>query len=543
MILCVLTLYIASSTVSAIHLETPAFLSMQNVLAEAERFALLQNVKPEKVVLLITHLYVLEKVETKSSLLVLTPHPKTFRVPAAGLFPVYIEVLAANMKVIVASLSLRGTFMDFKDLFDMFRHNLLLHVFVEPQPTENSFVTSNTLYWNLDGSRWFTCVKTFDNLFVRRVDEPMKTCVPSQPSCSTGAITVKKFQRRAITTIELFVSMRCNETTTRLHFNMSTIPLHIFDQIMLYRYSLLGSPADICFTLIRLRKPGFEKLIESVDIKVGILTLLSTLILARMASRSGRSSFLETLDEILMDRVPITDVDVRSRSCSQMIATGSALLLCFFVAQVLNTQVKAFLTNPQELTRCADPENCHYAFACYMRIPIMNELLRGNCLCNLDEAQQNFVGRPLRRHTHQWKLPPLYVAAHPEELYVYFMQAADAAIHPTDPSQLSLNPLRVSSTLERLLETGVVARVHFEPKYGEVKRERQRNSRKFLRPRIRLDSENGTSFLAFNSSIKRLSMDAVRQLIPLAKLCAITLGFLITCELLLAELSRIRFGE
>ena len=118
---------------------------------------------------------------------------------------------------------------------------------------------------------------------------------------------------------------------------------------------------------------------------------------------------------------------------------------------------------PRSWTPVEVPESCDHFLdcrlrpRCYARGDLHFWLTRGRCVCSLNEKQRILAGKPLRRATYRddRRVKFLDVTAN----FLYF--AAEKRMAPRRSSgrsgQLMLVMIRVSSTVDRFLQMGIVS--------------------------------------------------------------------------------------
>lgn len=458
----------------------------------------------------------------RASLMVVTPSEESLRFSIIRLLPIYLPALASSMKVIVISPPHAH---HARRPFETFRHNLLLHIVLQTGDVRDSTVNINTLRWHADHTRKFVCIESFDQLVFRRVDAPMTACASSGVECSMESFIFQKRYLPAIPHVRLRGFAKCNGSQIGIAI-MLTVKCEVpFDQVMLNRFSLTARSRSECFSLIRWRETDILSMIKPLESDVLIMLLLSIWTFAKVISWSGRTSFVGTAVKIALNFISAVDLGKRGQRCSEIIAAGSASVMCFLFVQIyLNFMFSTFL-NRNEFSPCRESYSCRHVVPCYSSHQIHYDLLRGYCPCDLNSAQQNLVRAPLHRTAD--------LSKNSLRQDLLFMQIVYSAKVLEDKGQHLINPIRVSSTINRMLETGVVSEKHFEPVRTDVKKYLNGVPNKFMKKAAGNSLRQLKGYLGFGAGADSFDMESFHKIRPLFAVC-IAVVILVFCSEIVA---------
>lgn len=527
---------------SAVLIENPFEQNLENAITEAENFAVQNGVRPEALLILLTSIFHNEKLNLNANLLVSTPsapsvHDENLLVLSLyDMVPLYFDVLATNLKVVVIS----APFLPFLEPFEIFRHNLLLHVILGGNDMKLSYVSINTLFWFADGSRGFACVNSFDDVIALEVNAFMKACstLHQRTVCSMEKLLFRRtgsIDREQVAMHALFI---CNGTAAPVKFDLTKAAVFNYQQCMLNRFALSATLSAQCGAYIMWRDTDVAALIKPFNLGTWMLTFMSILVIARVVSWSNMSDFKTMAIKISMNLITAVDVDVSRRKLSQTISAGSALALCFFLTQIYTNFIMLTFLDPRVPNPCHSLFQCRHFTSCYSRYRLEYDLSAGHCLCGMNHIQRSLVGKPLSRTPRRWE--PLHAGTKIADRRPLYMQTSREIKQPMERGQLLLNPVRVSSIIARLLETAVVAEERSEPKYQEVRAYLRRPAASMLRRLSNRNAKRRTGLIDFNSTIGEFDMSHFRKVAAVFEVCAISCVFLLSCEFIRRQRHRSR---
>ena len=502
-------------------IETPQELYMSNVISEAERFASQWNVPPEKLCIMLVNFKWHEKLESNTSILVFPTPAKYSSSIDQDLVPSFLDVLAINAKVVLVSLTLFV-----RNQFEIIRHKILLHISVEFLHRKDQFVSFNTLFWHEDGSRKFVCVNSFDRLVVWRANASMSACSQSETVCSTAASWSQKYNFANAPKLFLGSVMNCNSTSIRARFLLTKTPDSVFQHSMLYRFSVASSYLAVCFSLIGRRDTDLLDLLQPCSVGVWVVSLTTVVVIAKVISLLRLTGFNGIVVNIGASFITVIDIDVSIRKNSQLLAAASALIFTFLVAQIYKNYLLIYFLNPQVFNDCQTMQRCRHLAACYSYSRLIYDLMQA-CVCDLDYVQQSLIGLPLHRELRSLKFDS--GSYDPNKLYLQTFRVAGQAI---DWGQLLLNPVSVSSTIDRLLETGVISERLLAPTRIESAAYSKSGAGRVVTTLVAKIPVKKKVFINFRTTIDWFDGDSFHKFLPGFVVCAIASVAVLGCELL-----------
>lgn len=502
------------------------------VMMEAEEFARQRNIEPTELLILIACPdFSNETVRLNSSLLSLPESRYSFSASLDRNVPLFLEVFASNMKVVVISNTLRLA----AEPFQNFRHNCLLNIVMNKNMKKIKFpVRVTTLFWYSDRSRRLDCVDIFDNMIT--VEPNTASRSRTETKCSVKSLDFTKDISDQIPKVFLQASIICNATTYSANFFVTRRAETDFEQSMLNLYSVSKTDTMNCFSLIQWRDVTVTALIEPFELSVWVLIFISTLILAKLNSTLNLKSFTRTLTKIWIHLITVTETERPTRWYSSVLASISALILCFFITQAYNNLIMFSFLNPQILNECGHLYNCRDIALCHVKHVIVSELSVKSCVCNLNEDQQLLAGKPLSRKRVPWgNMSATYRLG--DQNAMYFQRRW----YPFggDGKQHLLVPARTSSNVDRFFATGLVSNKKFVLTPTEIRKIRERYYRELRYWQFRNFKPRLEGYIDFDTSIDWFDMDSFRRLQPIFCFCAMTTLALICWEVFSQQRRRV----
>lgn len=172
--------------------------------------------------------------------------------------------------------------------------------------------------------------------------------------------------------------------------------------------------------------------------------------------------------------------------------------------------------------------DCGAVIPFYSRQYLKADLVRGFCLCNLDYLQRALVEKPLHDETHAWRV-------HPKHLDMYMAKSRIPGYSNQYSGFYSPNPVRVSSIVNRMLESALVSSKQLKPTRREVRayvdgpiplfKERiaQKIDEKLERPK----------FVEFDTTLDQFDMGSFRKIGPIFAICVFVNLLVWSCELVM----------
>lgn len=340
------SLIFVASAVGPPGLERPRIPTPAVVVEEAETFALKRHVEPNELVVLLVGAVPHGRIDLESSLLVLTPtNVKLMSEGEAESILLFPEVLATNLKVVAISREFPGD----SAFFHIFRHNLLLHIIIGERPRLKAPVKISTLLWFDDGTRKFVCVDRCDNLVHWVEPTAMDRCSPTGKRWAPKSIFFWRISTAFIPTASVHLDLTFNGSRIPARFQLTAVVTKNFQKSKLYRFSTTTLGKMRCVSLIRWRDLRVSAFVRPFDVDIWISTFINLLIVAKLISWLKKTSLTQTAVTILMSLIAVIDIDDRGRKYSQIIASGTALTLSFFVAQLYLNFLMLFFLNPHEV--------------------------------------------------------------------------------------------------------------------------------------------------------------------------------------------------
>lgn len=500
-------------------------LTAMNVVTEAERFALQRRIQPTQLLILDTGTRLLkESFRLNASLLVLPIPPVLFAESVWRVVPLYFDVLASNLKVVVISsepVYKRTAVTRPADPFQNIRHNCLLHIVLDaPHKFSNSLFV-NTLLWNRHGVRFF-CVRHYDHMVFWVLNASMELCSPNESACSMGNIVLgsSRVPRKLGSYAKLLQStVICGNVAIETSFKSEIRTTH-YEKVMMHHYAIYRSKTLECFSFMSKSVPRISALLEPFKAEVWILTSLSAFVLAAMISRLEVDTFPSLSARTLTSFIGGAGIRADVRRFSHLPLLGCLVALIFFMGQVYTNSFTSFLLDPRILRDCEETLDCHRDLKCYSRAVLGVRLSRsGTCVCNINQKQQSLIEKPVHRmdYTNRKNLNKY------ERLSDLYIQK-DLSVLPdvsASRGQLLLVPTRVSGTIDRLIKTGILSQRLLH--HSDVEVEKFRSSRlyrEFYQPMEHRTIEY-EAFFDFDTPCDSFDTKTVLQILPLFGACVI----------------------
>ena len=175
---------------------------------------------------------------------------------------------------------------------------------------------------------------------------------------------------------------------------------------------------------------------------------------------------------------------------------------------------------------------CRFDPDCYSHNHVRKLLSGSNSLCNLNQRQQSLAGKPLSRRVYRGENRP-HLGGEKRYIQRALNRKAD---------QLQLTLTRVSSIIDRLLETGIVCDARLESTKNDVERVKSgRLNEVFRFKRLLLVSRKRSKFVEFDSADADFDMRALIKIQPIFNVCLVCLALVFCYETkfrFLADFSR-----
>lgn len=388
-----------------------------------------------------------------ASLLVMTGLQDAAWRPQEPVVPTYLDVLATNMKTIVISSGIPLRSLTFQN----FQHRVLLHVSLQRRFGERTPVSVPTLFWFGDGARKYRCPYFFDRLIVLKVEITSEVCSGTSIKCVYGSSFFKRKQMFLVPKVDFLLFIRCNASIVEIDFLVTHIVESQFEKSVLYRYSVSKDELLSCFSYIRWHETGVGALVEPFPLEVWILTVVSTLILAKFSSWAEMKNCSDSVVKIWL--LLISEMDITpGRRASELLAACSNLLFCFFIGLIYNNYIMFYFLNPQRFDNCTAVQNCQHVPLCYADYNLLHFLRRSGCVCNINEQQRSLIGKPLRRlMLRSVPFPSKY-----DQNLMYFQA------YGPKKGRLLLVAARPSPTIDHLFTTGIIPGKSFKYSRAEM---------------------------------------------------------------------------
>ena len=433
--------------------------------------------------------------------------------------PLLLDVLASNMKVVVVSNRLP----DSSEPFQNIRHNILLNIIVDNSPPTWEYpVTVTTLLWYYDRKFLYRRIDSFDQMiFWPYTDGILST---AKRKCCMTSLRFRRYVEVDYPVVVLEALMACNKTKYPTFFFATKQAVSIFEQSLLSRYSVSKTDTMSCYSLIRWRGTSVGALIKPFTASVWILTFFSMLMLAKLISALNGSSFSRTLLNIWMSLIAVISSDAPVRSYASVIASCSALILCFFVDAIYNNSIMNHFLDPRVPNDCKVRFDCRSVALCYAVHATLRELSFGTCLCNFNQKQQFLVGKPLQQKTMTLRKKSIGTTTHHKDvadqdsLYMQRDLLNHRLIHK---HQFILVAVRASVTIDRLFAAGIVSSRQLDHSLEAIESIRKTPPRLKKYQRLWQAELNLEGFIDFDTSIDWFDMDSFRKLGAIFALCAV----------------------
>ena len=519
------TLLFVTQILSVTCSETPRELNAMNVVTEAENFALRWTIQPTRLLILLTgKWFPREGMRLNASLLVMSTTPNQVWASKDFLQPIFLDVLAASLKTIVISAGpwYRGRPGSFLDPFQNFRHNCLLHIALgeSEKPRREMFFVS-TLYWKHDRRRVFHCIRKFDHMIYRFEEASLRSCLPKRQKRYRRSATY--VSTRDPLELKLCIFLLLNTTTIEASFTISQRlkkPSH-FSRHMVSLYATNRNTAVECFSYYHWRDTNLSAFIQPFKYDVWIASFVTTLIVVSLISWLRIDTFQSALTRVLLSFISVIQIRANLRKNSQLPILICAVTMCFFVGRIYTNSFMSFFLDQKDLTIRGRLFECHLYFQCFSHHYVNFHLLQSGSLCNMNSRQQSLAEKPLHRRVYRDQNRPQIQGER-----TYFIQRENrfrdsAGLWPAY-SQLALVLTRVSSTIDRLLQAGIVSDACSESPETDVQLYLNSSRSKEFRSRLqrlRRFSHRLPKFIEFNSTGEYFDMDGLSKILPIFRAC------------------------
>ena len=530
---------------------TPRKLNAVNVMTETEYYALSRNISPIRVlVFLMGNRFVNEGFRLNSSLFVLSTFDELVTVSGRSVVPLYLDVLAINMKVVVVSTSpwyarpLASRSVT-PDPFQNFRHKCLLHIAVDDRHDSENTLFVSTLFWNRDQTRQFTCVRHFDHIISWTVDASLEFCEVKTGVCSMELGYVERIVQLATLNSFLHLRLLCNTTSFEMSFQLTFKDTRSknprFARHMLNQYATNRMIVFECFSLIRWRDTDVSALMKPFRKDVWISSMVCILIMGKIVSWLKIDGFWSTVSRTLGSFVSVVEIRAEIRRYSHLLVLGCVLALCFFIGHIYSNFIMAFFLDPRLPELCHLGTDCSFQLNCYSDSALRSQLSYGYCICNLNYKQRFLVEKPLQRK--------IFTAGESftkrVRSYNNYILQRDYRNSPREwfsgKGRLLLVQIRVSSTIDRLFQTGVVSSALIEPTDAHIKQFRRSFAQRVRRLESIAAERRFAAFMDFNTTADLFNMGSFLKTQPIFRICLILITSVFCSEylgLIIAELRK-----
>lgn len=515
---------IVSTPSEAFQILEPGYQNAMNVMAEAESFASARGTSSHQLLILMTGTLLLnESMKLNSSLLVLEAPTRFDSEFFYDAIPLYLDVLAADLVVIVVSSNNPPPIRAFQN----FRHKLLLHICLLAKSGKEEPAALNTLYWYANQARRFVCVNSFDNINFWHVNATMDTCAKKKSGlCSMVELRTWRLSRD-VPMVVLHTVMECETVLISTNLQATKFARTPFQQSMLFRYSTSRSDTYECFSFIHWRETDVSAFFRPFKYEVWVLFIVTALVMSKITSSLGTNSFASNFSRAILSLISVMDIKAENRRWCQMIASGSVVVMCFFVAQIYTNFVMVYFLNPQVFHDCVQSFDCNNVISCYSKHFLDFMFAGRKCVCNLNPKQTSKIGKPLHRKSYSTDDAARNLSREQNFMYIQKYDTPQRGRRLRDRGQYFLVPGTVSTTVDRLIENGFLSRARFEPTEEEVgKYLKGSTNYLFISLRTNWTAERLKDAIGFDAAIDRFDMDGFRKLQPVL---AVNVVVLVTC--------------
>ena len=403
----------------------------------------------------------------------------------------------------------------------------------------------STVFWKSNRNRFFTCVYRFDHIVSWVANVSPNTCEDGDEFCSVKSIYLEKVQQSLEFNRFLRVILVCNGTAIRASFLLNTVVVDRYTRHMMSQYAVFRDNQFVCFSLIRWRKTDVLALSKPFKLEVWILTFLTSLVIARLASWLGFDSFRSLVVRSLLSFISVAEMGAHIRRYSHLFFIGSALALSFFVGHIYENSVMSFFLDPRSYESCTPSIDCRLQVNCYSRRVVRFYLTTSSCACNLNQEQQSLAGKPLRREI--FTNVDIFDLVTPKSRAYLQKDMTDLAFSKlwASKGQLLLILARTSSLVDRWFQTGVVSTAHLKPTRVDIEGFFSKPAIKIIQSRMSLKEGKWDEFMEFNATGGKFDMESFLKVQLIVRICVITSFSVFFCELLVLirnGISSIRSG-
>ena len=220
-------------------------------------------------------------------------------------------------------------------------------------------------------------------------------------------------------------------------------------------------------------------------------------------------------------------IGAQPRRCSHLPLLGGLLALGFFVARIYSNSFMSSFLDSTQVIACSNELFCQLSMDCYATYHLREKLSLGYCMCNMNEEQMSIAGKPLHKR-HSSGLRGRSIDDHDYDLLATY-QDPFRGVQMLPKGQLLLVLARISSTVDRLFETGIASQKLLELTRSEINEYRAKSFHKLY---TYFDLPSGDQFLEFNSTSDWFDLDRFFKIRPIFEFCFVFISgvFLLECS-------------